>query len=850
MAEDVKVTLSIKAIDKISKDVKKISKGVEKLDKTSAVKNLTRGFSNLGAKIVVLNQGLQLAGAIYRRVAGSIREATTLAAEQQRQELLLADALKQKGKFTEELFESTKQYASSLQQLTTFGDEQILQAQKILIQLGVETSQLNEVTKATLDLAAAKNLSLASAADLVSKSIGSTTNALSRYGVQISSAKDATTRASEIVAGISRLFGGAATAETLTFAGAQKQLSNTFGDTLEKLGDFIIQNPFVISGFKAMNNALVSVQKVLVDNKKTINAFVADIVNFAKVIIDNFKKIIRVITIFAATFITISRLPLILKTLSISMKTLAINMKGANISLKGLGIGLKGLIVSLKLARIAAEALKASVTLGISIALTLLIEKALEAKDAVGSWGKVFSNAGKTIKINLAKIERAVLKFKLSIVNTLTSIPFLTDDKIFKAVADNTIKNLAAVEDKIKGLTDTAKELQKTLEETGNITIDSQIIPPTARAPAAIAPAGEAAVPVTLEQTDKAAEPIVVVVEKTFKQSMVDSAKAFTAGIAKGTEGAATAVTAIAGLAATAILGPMGAAVTPLLDMLLMGPDKIREMVTGFMNALPDIILALVEGAITFIEVLIEKIPDLIGKLVAMLPTLIEKLAQLFLDPKFYFKLAEGLIKAVFKIAGNIGKIVGKAIAAVVTSILGLEEDVTTSRQTIESQAGGYKKRIEASEGITEQEKEKISADIDERLKQYNLQVKAGNVEGQKAAKSALGELYDAIAATYGISFARLGERVKGSPRYRQKGTAATGLDVPNLAQYKNDRYGPVNLDAGEAVITGKTTDKLKAFLDKQGTAQPQNITINLQVGEQQLADVILNLNQRGFRTT
>ena len=64
---------------------------------------------------------------------------------------------------------------------------------------------------------------------------------------------------------------------------------------------------------------------------------------------------------------------------------------------------------------------------------------------------------------------------------------------------------------------------------------------------------------------------------------------------------------------------------------------------------------------------------------------------------------------------------------------------------------------------------------------------------------------------------------------------------------FPNDTF-PSALSSGEAVIPNNVVDKLESFLN--GGGQNQNVTINLQVGEQQLANVILNLNRRGFRTS
>lgn len=161
---------------------------------------------------------------------------------QEQSEAKLAQAMKNRGIYTEEAFEETKKFASEMQRLTKFGDEEIMMAQNLNISVGKLSGEgLKRATAATLDLAEAKGMKLTAAADLVSKSIGSTTNALSRYGIQIrEGVTDPTERAELIVREISKTFGGQAAAAADTYSGKLKQLSNSFGDLQEDLGKAII----------------------------------------------------------------------------------------------------------------------------------------------------------------------------------------------------------------------------------------------------------------------------------------------------------------------------------------------------------------------------------------------------------------------------------------------------------------------------------------------------------------------------------------------------------------------------------------------------------------------------------
>lgn len=167
-------------------------------------------------------------------------KAVKAAAEQEQATKSLAQAMVQAGTFTKTALEHNISYASSLQKMTTYSDEAIMGVQRLLTNFGLEGKELDSVTKATLDLAAAKKMDLAAAADLVAKSVGSSTNALSRYGVQIEGAAGSTERAQAAVKGISALFGGQASAMANTFAGRVDQIKNAVDDLWEMMGNNLL----------------------------------------------------------------------------------------------------------------------------------------------------------------------------------------------------------------------------------------------------------------------------------------------------------------------------------------------------------------------------------------------------------------------------------------------------------------------------------------------------------------------------------------------------------------------------------------------------------------------------------
>ncbi len=97
-----------------------------------------------------------------------------------------------------------------------------------------------------LDFSAAQGIGLTDAAKLLSKSLGSSTNALTRYGIEITGAVGSQERLETAITNMSSKFLGQAEAATVG-AGKLQQFENQVGDLQEKIGGLIVRGitPFV-----------------------------------------------------------------------------------------------------------------------------------------------------------------------------------------------------------------------------------------------------------------------------------------------------------------------------------------------------------------------------------------------------------------------------------------------------------------------------------------------------------------------------------------------------------------------------------------------------------------------------
>ena len=163
--------------------------------------------------------------------------------------------------------------AKELQKVTLFGDEATIEAQSFLAQLGLNEEAIFRLTPLIQDFASAQGIKLTDAAKLVAKSVGSSTNALSRYGIAISGAVGSQDRLESAVNALSTAFGGQSEAIAKEGLGPLTQLKNQLGDVAEEFGKIVLEN---IEPFKNSLQGLADRLSNLTDTQKK------NIVEFSK----------------------------------------------------------------------------------------------------------------------------------------------------------------------------------------------------------------------------------------------------------------------------------------------------------------------------------------------------------------------------------------------------------------------------------------------------------------------------------------------------------------------------------------------------------------------------------------
>lgn len=145
------------------------------------------------------------------------------------------------GVYSAEYSNHLQKLSSEIQSFSNYGDEAVEKAIALGQSFSGNIKLTDELIKATVDYAAATGQDLESAFTLVGKSIGTSTNALARYGVNLDKTMSKEEKMTVITQTLGQRFNGSAK----QMADAGQQLRNKVGDLSEAFGQLL--NPAVES---------------------------------------------------------------------------------------------------------------------------------------------------------------------------------------------------------------------------------------------------------------------------------------------------------------------------------------------------------------------------------------------------------------------------------------------------------------------------------------------------------------------------------------------------------------------------------------------------------------------------
>jgi hypothetical protein len=226
-----RVDVRFEGSETVSKAAQKSQGAIHNLNKS--VKDAQKGWRNstlaIGAAIAAF-YGLS-------RAVGELVEAYRV---QEQAEAKLKSAILATGQSAELSAQNLIDFAGELQHVTTFGDEATISAMAMLQSLAsLSEDGFKKITPLIQDFAIGMSVDLETAASLVGKTLGSTTNALSRYGVVIDMTGTKEEKLAELTTVLESKFGGMARAAADTATGSMTQLQNAMSDLKEAGGGAI-----------------------------------------------------------------------------------------------------------------------------------------------------------------------------------------------------------------------------------------------------------------------------------------------------------------------------------------------------------------------------------------------------------------------------------------------------------------------------------------------------------------------------------------------------------------------------------------------------------------------------------
>ena len=230
-----------------------------KKNATSSATSMRKSLNSVGkAAIGVTGAVAALAGAAGLATLASVtRDSIRLAGIQEAAEAKLESVIRATGGAAGLTADQMKDYASGLQQITTVGDEAIIEGQALLATFKqIRGEGFERATAAALDMSAIMQTDLKSSILQIGKALNDPIRGLTmltRVGVTFSEGQkeqinnlqesgDLYGAQSVILRELETQFGGAASALADTYGGAIVQAKNSWGDLKEELGFVITKN--------------------------------------------------------------------------------------------------------------------------------------------------------------------------------------------------------------------------------------------------------------------------------------------------------------------------------------------------------------------------------------------------------------------------------------------------------------------------------------------------------------------------------------------------------------------------------------------------------------------------------
>ncbi len=240
-----------------------------------------RMITELQGKIGSLRNIMLLYFFAMRPLMKLYKETTEAAIKQQNAELKLAAAFAATKRGSISGRQAIISYAAEMQELTGFGDEEIISSAALLANYKLTEGQILKVIPVMLDMTAALKAGGSESANVesIAKRLGlaftGQASFLKRYGIIIDNTTAKFGSFDDILHAIESSVAGTAEAMALSFEGQRNIFRAAIGDYREQLGMVITQSPVVIASMKLIGEAIKQNTANLLASREATDNFVS-----------------------------------------------------------------------------------------------------------------------------------------------------------------------------------------------------------------------------------------------------------------------------------------------------------------------------------------------------------------------------------------------------------------------------------------------------------------------------------------------------------------------------------------------------------------------------------------------
>lgn len=261
----------------------------------SGIKNVSQSMNELGTttestrqKLITHAQNLTSVGGAYTVVSGIVKKAINVSKElisiysvQEQAETRLASTLKATGNAIGMSALELYKMASAFQDVTTYGDEAIIEVEKLFVASGkIAKETMPQAISATLDMAAAMGEDLGGAAKRLAKILAdpkSNLDALKDSNIQLSTAQKEEIKSLQeandlygaqaiVLESVKSAYGGIAESLANTDTGKLTQIKNVWGDIKEGLGEALLDT--ISPALDSLYNSLKRISDWIYENNQ------------------------------------------------------------------------------------------------------------------------------------------------------------------------------------------------------------------------------------------------------------------------------------------------------------------------------------------------------------------------------------------------------------------------------------------------------------------------------------------------------------------------------------------------------------------------------------------------------